>query len=263
MIKVHILTENIAGKTFLAEHGLSYLIEIDGEKILFDTGHSDVFLKNALKLGFDIESQVEQVVLSHGHWDHGNGLIHLENKKLLTHPGAFVKRYSKRDHSYNGLNLSKVELESRFRLTTSSVPVKITPGLWYLGEIPRKNDFENQSTSFELEDFSDDFLPDDSALAAVENNELVIISGCSHSGICNICEYAKEVTGISKIKAVMGGLHLKEQNDQTLRTIDYFAQNKVETIIPSHCTDLPALSAFFDAFKIPSVKTGMSFTFEN
>jgi len=261
MIRVHILTENLAGSTFLAEHGLSYLIEVDGGKILFDTGHSDVFLKNAQKLGVDIENEVQQIILSHGHWDHGNGLVHLNNKKLLTQPGSFVQRYRKRDHSYIGLNLSKHELENKFQLTTSTSPVQVTTNMWFLGEIPRKNNFESQTTPFELDDFSDDFIPDDSALAIIQNQELVIITGCSHSGICNICEYAKTVTGISKIKAVLGGFHLKDQGMQTQNTIDYFKQNEVETIIASHCTELPALAAFYNVFKIPSVKTGMSFTF--
>ncbi len=261
MIRVHILTENIAGSTFLAEHGLSYLIEVDEEKILFDTGHSDVFLKNAQKLGINIENEVQQIILSHGHWDHGNGLTNLNNKKLLAHPGIFVKRYRKRDHSYIGLNLSKQELENKFRIITSASPVQVTTNLYFLGEVPRKNNFESQTTPFEFDDFSDDFIPDDSAIAVVQNRELVIITGCSHSGICNICEYAKSVTGISKIKAVLGGFHLKNQGKQTQLTIDYFKQNKIETIIPSHCTELPALAVFYDAFKIPSVKTGMSFTF--
>jgi len=82
-LKINILTENVAGGKFLAEHGLSYLIEIDNEQILFDTGHSDVFLKNANKLGINIQENVQTVVLSHGHWDHGDGLQFIENKKLI------------------------------------------------------------------------------------------------------------------------------------------------------------------------------------
>ena len=69
-MKLTILTDNCGGDTFFAEHGLSYLIEHDGERILFDTGHSDVFIKNAQKLGININNDIETVVLSHGHWDH-------------------------------------------------------------------------------------------------------------------------------------------------------------------------------------------------
>ncbi|MCK5729985.1 MAG: MBL fold metallo-hydrolase [Draconibacterium sp.] len=260
-LKITILTENVAGGKFLAEHGLSYLVEINGEKILFDTGNSDVFLKNAKMLGIDIHNSVEKIVLSHGHWDHGDGLRFVDNKKLITHPDSFLKRYRKADHSAVGLSLTKEKIQNKFDLIESKNSIKITDDLFFLGEIPRTNNFESKSTSFEFEDGSDDFIPDDSAIAAVINNELIVITGCSHSGICNICEQAKAVTGISKLKVVIGGFHLKFQNKQTSKTIEYFKENRVETILPSHCTDLPALSLFYNEFKIMQVKTGMKFEF--
>ena len=260
-MKITVLTENVAGGKFLAEHGLSYLIEIDGEKILFDTGHSDVFLKNAQLLGIDIQNDVEKVVLSHGHWDHGDGLRFIENKKLITHPGSFSKRFGKSDHRSIGLFLSKEEIQKKFDLIETINHHQITKNLFFLGEIPRNNNFESQTTSFEFENGEDDFVSDDSALAANVNNELIVITGCSHSGICNICEQAKKVIGISKIKAVIGGLHLKYQNRQTQETIQYFKKNKVEMIFPSHCTELPALTAFYEEFRIEHVKTGMVLEF--
>lgn len=260
-MKLIILTENTAGGKFLAEHGLSFLIEIDGEKILFDTGHSNVFLKNAAQLGIDIQKEIPIVVLSHGHWDHGNGLRHLKGQTLITHPQSFIKRFRKTDHSPVGLAFQKEEIEKHFKLVESKVPFQVSDNLFFLGEIPRLNNFESQTTPFEFEDYSNDFINDDSALVAIKNNALVIFTGCSHSGICNICEYAKRVTGISTIKAVIGGFHLKFQNKQTLKTIEYFKQNKIETLLPSHCTDLPALALFHKEFKIPLVKTGMTFEF--
>jgi 7,8-dihydropterin-6-yl-methyl-4-(beta-D-ribofuranosyl)aminobenzene 5'-phosphate synthase len=256
-LKITVLTENAAGGKLLAEHGLSYLVEIDGEKILFDAGHSDVFLKNALHLGIDIQNEVKTVVLSHGHWDHGNGLQYIENKKLITHPASFSKRFGKSDHRFVGLSLSKEAFQKKFDLTETINPCQITTNLFFLGEIPRLNNFESQTTAFKLENGDDDFIPDDSALAAVVNNELIIITGCSHSGICNICEQAKSVTGVDKLKAVVGGFHLKHQNRQTTETIDYFKRNRVEEIFPSHCTELPALVAFYNEFGIIQEKTGM------
>lgn len=260
-MKITVLTENVAGGKFLAEHGLSYLIEIDGEKILFDTGHSDVFLKNANLLGIDIENEVKTVVLSHGHWDHGDGLRFIKNKKLITHPVSFSKRFGKSDRRPVGLSFSKEEIQKRFTLTETINHYQISANLFFLGEIPRLNDFESQATSFEFENGDDDFVPDDSALVAVVNNELVVITGCSHSGICNICEQAKKVTGISKIKAVIGGFHLINQNRQTMETVEYFKNNQVEKLYPSHCTQLPALVAFYNSFGIGQVKTGMILEF--
>jgi 7,8-dihydropterin-6-yl-methyl-4-(beta-D-ribofuranosyl)aminobenzene 5'-phosphate synthase len=260
-MKITILTENTAGGKYLAEHGLSYLIEIDDQKILFDTGHTDVFLKNARQLGIKIENEVKTVVLSHGHWDHGDGLRYLQNKRLIAHPGAFIRRFRKKDFTPVGLALSRKEIESRFSLTETKNPVQISENLWFLGEIPRQNDFEAQSTSF-VDDFqNDDFIPDDSALAALVNKRLVVITGCSHSGICNIVELAKKVTGISDVQTVMGGFHLKEQNEQTRKTIAYFKANRIDQVYPSHCTELPALVAFYDAFQNRQIKTGMVLEF--
>ncbi len=260
-MKIIVLTENVAGGKFLAEHGLSYLIEIDGEQILFDTGHSDVFLKNAIKLGIDIQNKVEKVVLSHGHWDHGDGLRFIKNKVLLTHPGSFNSRFHKTDRSPVGLILTKEEIQQNFYLKETINHVQISTNFFFLGEIPRKNDFESQTTSFMLENGDDDFVKDDSALAAIVDNQLVIITGCSHSGICNICEHAKKVTGIQKIKAVIGGFHLKNQDRQTMETIGYFKRNKVKKLFPSHCTELPALVSFYNEFNIQQVKTGMILEF--
>lgn len=260
-MRLTVLTENVAGGKFLAEHGISYLIEIDGEKILWDTGHSEVFIKNAHKLGIDIHSDVKKVVLSHGHWDHGDGLQHLENKILITHPSSFIKRFRKADHSPVGLTLTREKILKKFHLTETSTPYQISKNLWYLGEIPRKTDFESQTSSFEDEYGNDDFIPDDSALVAKVENNLVVITGCSHSGICNIVKHAKRVSGISQVQSVLGGFHLKHNNLQTQKTIDFFKENKVENIFPSHCTDLPALAAFFQNFKFKQVKTGMHFKF--
>jgi len=128
-MKITILTDNIAGGHFQAEHGLSYLIQIDNEMILFDTGHSDLFLKNSDALGLKIREEVKTVVLSHGHWDHGDGLKYLSGKKLLTHPAAFSKRFRKRDDSYVGLKYSKAELAANHEIQTSEKPVRLTkPG---------------------------------------------------------------------------------------------------------------------------------------
>jgi 7,8-dihydropterin-6-yl-methyl-4-(beta-D-ribofuranosyl)aminobenzene 5'-phosphate synthase len=59
----------------------------------------------------------------------------------------------------------------------------------------------------------------------------------------------------------MGGFHLKDTGEQTQKTIAYLKHLNVERILPSHCTDLPALSVFYDEFKIQQVKTGQEFQF--
>ncbi len=260
-MKLTVLTENVAGGRFLAEHGLSYLIEHDGKTVLFDTGHSSVFLKNSTLMGLTIMDTVDTIVLSHGHWDHGDGLQHISNKTLITHPNSFIKRFRKGSKQNIGLALSKSEIENKFNLIESETPYFITKDIIFLGEIPRINEFESQKTSFIDEQGNDDFVPDDTALAIIQNNELILITGCSHSGICNIAEYAKKISGKDKVKVIMGGFHLKDEGIQTQRTIAYLKQLNVEHVLPSHCTELPAMAAFYNEFGIQQVKTGQVFQF--
>ena len=259
-MKLTVLTENVANGIFAAEHGLSYYIEYDNINILFDTGYSDIFLKNADKLNIDID-KTNIIVLSHGHWDHGNVLQYLKNKKLICHPDCFMKRYRKSGNSNIGLYLSYKELKEKFEILETRKPYKITENIIFLGEIPRITSFEAKTTTFIDENGNDDFIPDDSAIAIIKNEELIIIAGCSHSGICNIIEYAKTITGLSKVNAVIGGFHLKENDYQTKKTIKYLKTQKIKQLFPSHCTDFPALVAFYNEFEIKQVKTGMIFNF--
>ena len=256
-MKLTVLTENCAGPYFKAEHGLSYLIEFEGTRLLFDAGHTDVFLKNAEQLKINLEKEIDAVVLSHGHWDHGDGLQYIEQKTLITHPASFTSRYRKNDHSPVGLNLSHDEIAAKFKLITSEGPYFITDGIVFLGAIPRMNDFESATTTFIDHRGQEDYVPDDSGLAIIQNNQLLVISGCAHSGICNMIEYARTITGISEVKAVLGGFHLKHNSQQTKRTISYMKDKGISMVFPSHCTELPALSAFYDVFKIKQLKTGM------
>ena len=119
MIKITVLNDNRSDGKYLHEHGLSFYIKTDtNKKILFDTGQSDVFLKNAETLGIDV-NRVDVVVLSHGHYDHGNGLLFLRDKILVCHPDCFIKRYRKWTMLNIGLNVSLNELQKRFNLILS------------------------------------------------------------------------------------------------------------------------------------------------
>jgi 7,8-dihydropterin-6-yl-methyl-4-(beta-D-ribofuranosyl)aminobenzene 5'-phosphate synthase len=252
---VSILTDNNPGANFPAEHGLSYLLDYDGKRLLFDTGQSDMFLRNAAAMNIRVNN-IDLVILSHGHYDHGDGLWNLPGGKLLCHPGCFIKRYSQRNRHYIGLNKTKDELAGKFELITSSEPYKISDKIFFLGEIPRISDFESKKTSFVLEDGTPDYVKDDSAVAIVLPEGLFIVTGCSHSGIVNILEHAKKVTGIQNLFGVMGGFHLQNIDYQSNETVGYMKANKLTHILPSHCTDLPALSLFYENFGNRLVRTG-------
>ena len=252
-MQLTVLSENTAGKNCRAEHGLSYLIEAD-KTILFDTGASDLFIQNAQKLNIDL-NQVGIVVLSHGHYDHTDGLSFLKNKKLVCHPDTFISRY-RANNTPLGIKMSYEEASAVFDITTSREPIRLSEQIWFLGEVPRLNDFEAKETVFKLGDGTDDFVMDDSGLAIIENDGLIVISGCAHAGICNTVDHAIKVTGQKKVKAVLGGFHLQKNDELTRKTIDYLKQLGVQQLIPSHCTMLPALAAFYAEWNFVQLKTG-------
>jgi len=257
---ISILTDNYPGGYTGAEHGLSYFVKHDGIRILFDTGQSNLFLLNAEIMGVDVASP-DIIVLSHGHFDHGNGLEYLSDGRLVCHPGCFVKRYRNTDHSYIGLRNSLDEIREKFDLITTVGPYHIAKRIVFLGEIPRVTDFESQKTSFSFEDGTPDFVLDDSGVVLLLDEGLFVITGCGHAGVVNTMEYARKVTGENRLYGIMGGFHLKKDDRQTKETINYLEKNSVKQVFPSHCTALPALIAFSRSFNIRLLKTGDILTF--
>lgn len=260
VLKIYILVDNCASDTCNSEHGLSYVVDFD-KKILFDTGQSDLFLKNAEQMQVSL-SDIENVVLSHGHYDHGDGLLNLKNKKLICHPDVFLKRFSGRHLKAVGLHFNKEKAQELFDIKATKEPYWISDKMVFLGEIPRKFNFERNRINFYLNEKELDFLLDDSALVVNMSQGLFIISGCAHSGICNIIEYAKKVTKVTKVFGVIGGFHLRFNNQQTQETLRYFKQNNIKIVMPSHCTELAALSLFNQEFGGEQVKAGRLFTFD-
>lgn len=238
-MKLTVLIDNntLIDRYFLGEPGVSYFIETEGKKILFDVGYSDAFITNARKLSIDLLN-VDFVVLSHGHLDHTWGLIPLvrlyterifegQNGKkptLVTHPLTLSSKIFG-DLSEIGSLLTEDKLSGYFHLKLSSEPVYLTERLVYLGEIERTHEFEAKNPIGKiLEDGveKDDFLFDDSALAYKSSEGLIIITACSHSGICNIIEYAKKVCGDDRVVDIVGGFHLLDPPAEQLQgTLEY------------------------------------------
>lgn len=253
-VKIHVLNDNVAGRWCRAEHGLSFLAEAD-ETVLFDTGSSELIADNAKIMGKNLDS-VSTIVLSHGHDDHTGGLMLFRNRRLICHPDTFLVRFRKSNHSPLGIRWTESEIRKNFDVTATKTPLKISEQIWFLGEIPRMNAFENQSTAFIKADGSDDFVMDDSGLAVITGKGLVVISGCAHSGICNMTAHAKRVTGLEKVHAVVGGFHLQNDDAITHQTIEWLHKSGVEQVIPSHCTALPAQAVIFRQYKFIQVKSG-------
>jgi len=249
--------------SILAEHGFSALVSIsagrESRSILFDFGFSEKGAAyNADALAADL-SNVEALVLSHGHMDHFGGLLTLvekvgkKNIELVLHPTAFRKpRYIKvseeskiRLPSLTGDKIAEADIS----LAASKDPRPLLDGLLlFLGEIPKKTEFEKgfPRMYFDDEDGQSKWDPieDDSAIVAcVKGKGLVILSGCAHSGIINTVKYAQEVTGINQLYVVMGGFHLTGADFEPViePTTEALKALNPEYVIPTHCTGRKAV----------------------
>ncbi len=263
--RISILIEDQAKMGFLdkkfgARHGFSVFIE-GTTNVLFDAGPTDTFMENAALLGIDLQ-KIDCITLSHGHWDHTDGLAFLElqgpKRKLVAHPNIFADRH-KATGEYNGTALDEEKLTREFDLLLTREPYRVSENTIFLAEIPRLNDFEAPKTPFfQIVDGrkQDDFIMDDTALAIQTERGLVIVAGCSHAGICNIVEHAKRVCNENRVHLVLGGFHLLGNENQLQKTIDYFLKNPVDHLYPMHCTDLPSLCAFSRHFRINKLCSG-------
>lgn len=270
-MKLSVLVDNSAKRDshLLAEHGLSLHIECDNLKLIFDTGDTDIYLKNAEKMGIDL-SEVDFIVLSHNHYDHTGGVKYfpLRNRrvKLVAQEYAFYPRANYCN------DLSRSDITKRFDvLTVDSAPFELSENLVFLGSIPCLNDFEKRKNFGKVMlpsgKYTDDFCKDDSALIYKSSEGIVVITGCSHSGMCNITQYAttiaKKKWGISKVKTIVGGLHLINSDPDLLVNItDFLKNNEISEVYPCHCTDLKAkISLAHGGFQVNEVSAGMVFNF--
>lgn len=232
-MKICILSDNRGKAPFIIEHGLSIYIHSDAS-VLLDTGQSNIFIHNAEKMGVDIDA-VKTVILSHGHYDHGNGLKYLSDKTLIAHPGVFKGHY-RSNGDYIGVELSEQEMKQRLNVQLSSEPVRISENIIFIGAVHRNNSFESLDTPFIDYKGRPDFILDDSGIAVVENGRLTVITGCAHAGICNTVQAAKAITGIEKAYWVIGGFHMHHIDKRTEQTAEYLKANVIKGVIPLHCT---------------------------
>lgn len=250
-----------AGTCLLAEHGLSFFIEEGPIKLLFDCGSTDAFIKNASTMEINL-AKATDIVLSHSHLDHVGGLLRLQSlyekfrnagidfpsKNIIAHPDVFMPSESNILDSESSVKLPEEALQRFFNLILSRRPQQITEKLIYLGEIPTPKIIFG------------DYSPDESALVYKSRDGLVIISGCSHSGIDNIIKHAQDVTGVKRINTVIGGLYLiNKEQEEINRLGEYLLSQKVERIFPCHCTDVEAKTILSKSVKIEEVATGAKY----
>ena len=260
-LRITTLSENTAGiGNFLAEWGLSILVETDKVNILLDTGQSISASYNADILGIDL-SKIDKIVLSHGHFDHTGGLRQILRRmkkevEIIAHPDIWAVKSVRREGwrgDYIGIPFQRQELESLgavFNLTAK--PVKITDNIMTTGEIPMVTDFEEIDASlFVREDtgWQPDKLLDDQALIIETEPGLVVILGCAHRGVINTLYHAQQLTGIKPIHTLLGGCHLFGASEQRIQsTIAALKELDVQRLGLSHCTGLPAAGIMAQEF---------------
>ena len=277
-MKLTVLVDNntIIDRYFLAEPGLSFLIQDDEATVLFDTGYSGIFLNNAQKMGLDL-AFLDYLVFSHGHLDHTWGLdalikyyteLKIEKRPykkptLIAHPQTFVSVASE-DFDEFGSLISERKLSKHFRLQLSEHPQQLSEKLTFLGQIPRMNDFESIVTYGRKEgDQEDDYVVEDSALVYNSTRGLVIITGCSHAGICNIIEYARAVCSNDKVADIIGGLHLQNPSRKQIKgTSAYLINLQPDTIHACHCTDLDSKIALSKVLNLKEVGVGLTVDYD-
>jgi 7,8-dihydropterin-6-yl-methyl-4-(beta-D-ribofuranosyl)aminobenzene 5'-phosphate synthase len=260
-----------------AEWGLSLHIEFNGHRILFDTGISGVFAKNAENLGVNI-GDVEAVVLSHHHYDHGGGLRRFleTNSSAKVHLGqapdgdcyfkflGFMKRYV-------GLD-KKLYPDFTSRFITINDVTQILPEVYILphitGSYPKavgnKDLYLSKNGALVHDDFFHEIV-----MAIKENAMLVVFTGCSHNGILNAIDTVAQAFPGVPIRAVVGGFHMtsffpflmagkKDQVESIGRAILNYP---VETTYTGHCTGMRAFGVLKSIMgdRLIDIQTGSSF----
>lgn len=276
-------------KEFISSDGLCYLIEIDNKKILFDTGDQGIILINNMQiLGID-PKEIDMVVFSHGHWDHTFGIEALMQQrgdapslKLVGHPHVFTRRRVRKPilrllaylkYRWYNLGFPKLpeEIMEKLEITKVVEPYEITPILTTTGEINEWKEKPSKIDKLTIEldgKFVHDDLLDDLSLVLKTKDGMVLILGCGHAGVLNICDRAKELHPDRDIQKIIGGTHLVAL--ATEKELEYVAKQLEEKynkpqLYFSHCTGQKAtdfMKKYFGKDIVKSFKVGDTLTFD-
>ena len=244
------------------EHGLSFLLEVDDDVMLFDAGASEAAFRNAERLGLPWR-RISRIVLSHGHQDHTGGLAPfleaLPEALVYLHPRAMTPKCSlhpgKPPRPLSMPQEIHALLQARMaQLHWATAPMRLGQGVGLTGPILRRHPEEAISGPFFLdpEGREPDPLEDDQALWIATGQGLVVLLGCAHAGVANTLDHIRTLTGEQSILAVIGGLHLAAAPERRIQsTLMALREAGVQRVAPLHCTGPAGVSAIREAYGAP------------
>ena len=263
-MKITVLMENTAleGCGLTPEHGLSLYIEYRGKKLLLDAGSSGKFADNAQALGIDL-SAVELAALSHGHYDHADGLRRFfrinSRAKVYVRPGADGPHFSMGKDGPYFIGIHR-DICTQFRDHFAAVEglYELTEGAWLVPDMVREASGRSDGLLYKRGE--DDFIPDDfrheQSLVLEGEKGLVVLNSCSHGGIVNIVRGVLEQFPGKKVFAVVGGFHMFSRGksgmncapEYVFKVADALKELGVEEIYTGHCTGETALELLKERF---------------
>lgn len=263
-MKVTVLMENTAleGCGLTPEHGLSLYIEHRGRKLLLDAGSSGKFADNARALGIDL-SAVEAAALSHGHYDHADGLRRFfqvnSRAKVYIRPGADGPHFSMGKDGPYFIGIHR-DICTQFRDRFAAVEglYELTEGAWLVPDLVRETSGRSDGLLYKRGE--DDFVPDDyrheQSLVLEGEKGLVVFNSCSHGGIVNIVRGVLEQFPGKKVFAVVGGFHMFSRGksgmncapEYVFQVADALRELGVEEVYTGHCTGEMALELLKERF---------------
>ncbi|MBR2934844.1 MAG: MBL fold metallo-hydrolase [Oscillospiraceae bacterium] len=278
-MKITVLIENLGPEDLAREHGLSVHISYKGHSILLDTGSSGAFADNAKTLGIDLAG-VEYAVLSHGHYDHADGLRAFfaanDHTPMLVRRGALGPYYSMRGGTaprFVGIHRD-ICRDYAHRLTEVDGLYPLFPGAWLVDDPAPEASAERAQHLYQKlgeDHFVEDDFSHEHSLVLEGKDGLVVFNSCCHAGAANIAAHIAKTFSGKPIAALLGGFHMMGATgtdsincsaNYVKWVVDEFKRLNIGRIYTGHCTGTPA----FDLLKqelgdrLEYMKTGARIT---
>jgi 7,8-dihydropterin-6-yl-methyl-4-(beta-D-ribofuranosyl)aminobenzene 5'-phosphate synthase len=282
-LSTSVLEEGQTTDAPLAEHGFSAMIGVSSggraRRVLFDTGMTPSGLvENLRRLGLS-PKDIEAIVLSHGHFDHTTGMDGLvralgrPNLPVFLHPEA----WSRRRIVLPGREPFEIPTPSKSAIQGAGFEIieekrpsfLLERSLLITGEVDRTTDFEKgfpiHQAKRDGEWQSDPLILDDqAAILNVRDKGLVVLTGCGHAGIVNIIRYARKLTGVEPVYALIGGFHLNGPLFEPIIPLvcDALMDLDPKVIVPAHCTGWKAVHTLAARFPNAFIQNSVGTRFE-